>query len=320
MFTRTQDEKDNVGTDGLSSRLDLEDENSFSKATFWVLVYYSPLNLTIMEIIERIGNKIGTLKSIDHNPTRPGWGRNLRLRVEVDISKPLRQFVTIPRGRGRDAIWGRIGYERLPTFCYTCGRIGHVEFKCSFGSEVVNDGAEKGRRPATLGQGSVYQEAELEKGEKPGTEKRVINGVDLVRVESNVETVLFSKFVFNKDMGSDGFDKRAIMGPLSVKGKIFGPGDKLSNCKAQVIDGGVVVDNKKVSLKRLARSREARNLANTNMELSKRIASSVLVCEEVDDEGIRTTKQRRFHKTVPSQGGGSKVSSTGAGFQPHRYP
>ncbi|XVF44810.1 hypothetical protein PTKIN_Ptkin02bG0154100 [Pterospermum kingtungense] len=83
-----------------------------------------------MDMAERIGNKIGTFKTVDHNPTRPGWGRNLRLGMEIDIFKPLSRFVSIPIGRNKDDVWGRLGHERLPLFYCGCGKIGHSEFEC----------------------------------------------------------------------------------------------------------------------------------------------------------------------------------------------
>ncbi|XVF43791.1 hypothetical protein PTKIN_Ptkin02bG0068900 [Pterospermum kingtungense] len=62
----------------------------FNKGCFWVRVYDLPLDLMSMDVAERIGNKIGILKKIYHNPAKRGWGRNLHLRVEVDITKPLK--------------------------------------------------------------------------------------------------------------------------------------------------------------------------------------------------------------------------------------
>ncbi|XVE52835.1 hypothetical protein DITRI_Ditri02bG0156100 [Diplodiscus trichospermus] len=34
---------------------------------------------------------------------------------------------------GRKDVWGRIAYERLPTFCYYCGRLGHIDVDCNEG-------------------------------------------------------------------------------------------------------------------------------------------------------------------------------------------
>ena len=48
----------------------------------------------------------------------------------MDITKPLRRFIIVAKGAGKGEIWGRLGYERLPTFCYKCGVIGHSEYEC----------------------------------------------------------------------------------------------------------------------------------------------------------------------------------------------
>ncbi|XVF50950.1 hypothetical protein PTKIN_Ptkin04bG0144900 [Pterospermum kingtungense] len=77
-------------------------EYVFNKGSFWIRVFDLPLNLMSLDIVERIGNKVGVLQKIDQNPTRPGWAGNLRLRMEIDITKPLRCFVTIPMGEGKD--------------------------------------------------------------------------------------------------------------------------------------------------------------------------------------------------------------------------
>ena len=50
--------------------------------------------------------------------------------MNIDITKPLRRFITVTGGGEKCEIWGRIRYERLPTFCYECGIIGHSKTEC----------------------------------------------------------------------------------------------------------------------------------------------------------------------------------------------
>ncbi|XVF70065.1 hypothetical protein PTKIN_Ptkin11bG0131500 [Pterospermum kingtungense] len=61
----------------------------------------------------------------------------------MDISKPFKCFVTIPRGRGRDDIWVRLQYKRLPTFCYDCSMVGHSDFECDMVNDDMDAGAVK---------------------------------------------------------------------------------------------------------------------------------------------------------------------------------
>lgn len=90
----------------------------FERTFIWTKIYGLPLNLMKMDIAERIENKIGASQKIDTSMTRSGWVKNLRIRVEIDITKPLRRFVTISRGGGKEDICERVSFERLPMFCY----------------------------------------------------------------------------------------------------------------------------------------------------------------------------------------------------------
>lgn len=50
-------------------------------------------------------------------------GRFLHIKVELDLRKPLKRG-TVVRYQGKDQrVYFR--YERLPTFCFACGRLGH---------------------------------------------------------------------------------------------------------------------------------------------------------------------------------------------------
>ncbi|XWS30044.1 hypothetical protein CRYUN_Cryun24cG0084200 [Craigia yunnanensis] len=82
------------------------------------------------ENAERIGLKIGVLKDMDESLETGGRARFLRIRVEVDITKPLKRVVMLAGGGGKREIWAQLCFERLLTFCYECGILGHSDIKC----------------------------------------------------------------------------------------------------------------------------------------------------------------------------------------------
>ncbi|CAN1842822.1 hypothetical protein LINPERHAP1_LOCUS36953 [Linum perenne] len=53
----------------------------------------------------------------------------MRVRIRLDVTQPLRIDKKVRRPGG-DWLEGKFRYERLPTFCYVCGRLGHVERHC----------------------------------------------------------------------------------------------------------------------------------------------------------------------------------------------
>uniref|UniRef100_A0A803QQ09 CCHC-type domain-containing protein n=1 Tax=Cannabis sativa TaxID=3483 RepID=A0A803QQ09_CANSA len=71
-----------------------------------------------------------------------GWGPFLRIRVGIDVYKPLLrgQMVTFPWIT--DDLWLDFRYERLPDFCYECGIKGHVFDKCHVYLEKIDEGKE----------------------------------------------------------------------------------------------------------------------------------------------------------------------------------
>ncbi|KAK1647908.1 hypothetical protein QYE76_065713 [Lolium multiflorum] len=58
------------------------------------------------------------------------WGSFLRVRVELDVDKPLRRGVTIFSQRRNATDWFDVQYENLPHFCFSCGLIGHSSVEC----------------------------------------------------------------------------------------------------------------------------------------------------------------------------------------------
>ena len=54
----------------------------------------------------------------------------MRLRVAIDITKPLCRGQRITMARGMDG-WGSFKYEQLPIICYRCGRLTHSDRDCN---------------------------------------------------------------------------------------------------------------------------------------------------------------------------------------------
>ncbi|OMO90463.1 Zinc knuckle CX2CX4HX4C [Corchorus olitorius] len=76
----------------------------------------------------RIGEKIGDLVAVDETLDDGGWATFVRIRVAIDVLKPLRRVVPIRGSVG--IITGRLSYERPPLFCRVCGLFGHGELDC----------------------------------------------------------------------------------------------------------------------------------------------------------------------------------------------
>lgn len=67
---------------------------------------------------------------VEQNPSGEYWGRSARVRVTIDISRPLRGGVFLKVSGREDEIWISIQYKKLPDFCYCYGMIGTSKKEC----------------------------------------------------------------------------------------------------------------------------------------------------------------------------------------------
>lgn len=73
------------------------------------------------------------------------WKEYLRIRVMVDVRMPMKQQMKLKKSEGK-WLTMKFKFERLPTFCFFYGRIGHSEHFC----EMMYDEA-SGRRVLAYG-------------------------------------------------------------------------------------------------------------------------------------------------------------------------
>ncbi|KAL5734837.1 hypothetical protein ACOSP7_032698 [Xanthoceras sorbifolium] len=102
---------------------------TFRKVKFWIQVYNAPLVCMNKEVGSFLENKIGELCEIDVGATGDCLGKYLRVRVKIDITKPLQRCLKIDLGADEETIL-LLRYERLPDHCFHCGLVGHTVREC----------------------------------------------------------------------------------------------------------------------------------------------------------------------------------------------
>lgn len=79
---------------------------------------------------KKIGECIRTVIEVDEIIGPMGLDRDfLRVKVEVNTQNPLLADIWYTRTNGERGR-AEIRYERLPDFCFGCGKIGHDERNC----------------------------------------------------------------------------------------------------------------------------------------------------------------------------------------------
>uniref|UniRef100_A0A803MR74 CCHC-type domain-containing protein n=1 Tax=Chenopodium quinoa TaxID=63459 RepID=A0A803MR74_CHEQI len=95
---------------------------------FWIRLYNLPLDSRSDEDVRKIAEEIGNVTTVESDEL--GWDKSRRVRVVVDITKPLRRIQKIRNKKGAITTV-QFKYERLSTFCFLCGILGHTEKDCT---------------------------------------------------------------------------------------------------------------------------------------------------------------------------------------------
>ncbi|MBA0707726.1 hypothetical protein Golax_019747 [Gossypium laxum] len=102
----------------------------FNIMPLWIGIYNIPMEQMDRQVAIDVGKAIGEVVAIDWRDRDQGWTDDIRIRVRIDVLKPLRRVFHLVGSKGSKTIC-TIKYERLPAFCYICGLIGHTTQKCN---------------------------------------------------------------------------------------------------------------------------------------------------------------------------------------------
>ncbi|XP_041019827.1 uncharacterized protein LOC121261463 [Juglans microcarpa x Juglans regia] len=76
-----------------------------------------------------IGGTIGKVEEVDTKEDGVGWGKFLRVCINIELMKPLARGRTITM-KG-EKLWIPVKYEKLPRFCFECGCLIHGPQGCT---------------------------------------------------------------------------------------------------------------------------------------------------------------------------------------------
>ncbi|KAM0877155.1 hypothetical protein ACQ4PT_035662 [Festuca glaucescens] len=115
-------------------------EVRFSRIPIWIQCHDLPFNWLNAKRAENIAKQIGTFIKLDTSGNSRGWGQSFRARIWLDVEEPIQRFIQIDSQKRKELIPYPIVYEKLPYFCFSCGRIGHSAGFCLTPAERDEEG------------------------------------------------------------------------------------------------------------------------------------------------------------------------------------
>ncbi|KAK3226085.1 hypothetical protein Dsin_005947 [Dipteronia sinensis] len=103
---------------------------NFNHEDFWVQIHQVPLLCMTREIRGFLGGLIGQVLDVDGGASGDCVGKFMRVRVQVDIKKPLKRCLRVDiLGDGSKTVIV-LRYERLSNHCFKCGMVNHTTTEC----------------------------------------------------------------------------------------------------------------------------------------------------------------------------------------------
>lgn len=110
---------------------DMEDVHQvmLNEVDIWVQVHDIPKGFISETILQSIRAFIGRYVKSDPGNFDGIRKEFVRIRATLDIHKPLKRLMKIKR-EGKNWSWVNFKYERMGSFCFVCGIMGHTDTEC----------------------------------------------------------------------------------------------------------------------------------------------------------------------------------------------
>ncbi|KAL5828003.1 hypothetical protein ACOSQ3_019835 [Xanthoceras sorbifolium] len=101
----------------------------FTQVEIWVQIYNVPLACMNRRVAVLLPDTISEVVELSLK-SKGCWGKFLRVKVRIDITKPLKRGIRVWLEEVGLMITSPIKYEKLPKFCFACGLMGHSLKEC----------------------------------------------------------------------------------------------------------------------------------------------------------------------------------------------
>ncbi|KAL5570870.1 hypothetical protein UlMin_020467 [Ulmus minor] len=103
---------------------------SFSQVPFWVQLHNIPVFCMSKAVGLILGNMVGRVQEVECNQDELCLGTFIRVRVIIDISKPLNRILKVRLGTDKELVTILLRYEHHPELCFLCGLFDHPLKEC----------------------------------------------------------------------------------------------------------------------------------------------------------------------------------------------
>ncbi|TXG56775.1 hypothetical protein EZV62_018088 [Acer yangbiense] len=101
----------------------------FNKVELWIQIHDVPIMCMNRRTAKWMAKQLGKVIEIPME-SKDCWGKFMKVKVLIDISKSLKRWLRLKLDKSTNILMVSLKYERLPEFCYVCGRIGHASKEC----------------------------------------------------------------------------------------------------------------------------------------------------------------------------------------------
>lgn len=95
----------------------------------WIQIYELPFGFMNEIVGKQLGNFFGEFIMYDHKDDSSLWRDYMRVKIKLDVRKPLKRKKKITTRDGKEFIV-HCKYERLGEFCFICGLVSHTDRFC----------------------------------------------------------------------------------------------------------------------------------------------------------------------------------------------